>query len=380
MHTFRVLDQQIGLVPAAVARTLGAVDTARGREDAFRLQRPQVLEALVDVARIQSTEASNAIEEIIAPRKRIEALVTHKTTPRNRTEAEIAGYRAVLDLIHSDARQIPFRPSVVAQLHRDLYQYTTVPAGHWKTVDNAIEEVGLDGARRLRFQTVAAVDTPAAMEELHRRFLQAREAGEHHPLLLIGAYVFDFLAIHPFRDGNGRMARLLTLLLLYQSGYDVGRYVSLERLVNEARDGYYDSLRAAGHGWHDDRHSIWPWLEYLLGILLVAYREFEDRVGTVADGRGAKTVAIERFIRERIPDEFTIADVREAGIGASDSLIGKVLTRLRNEGAIQSLGTGRSARWRRLSPDLARTRETSGQQTLGEDLERFPAELTDPFE
>lgn len=350
MHTFRVLDQQIGLVPAAVTRTLGAVDTTRGREDAFRMQRPQVLEALVDVARIQSTEASNAIEHVVAPRKRIEALVAQKTTPRNRSEAEIAGYRAVLDLIHEQAREIPFHPAVVEQLHRDLYQYTAVPAGRWKTMENAIEEELPDGTTRVRFSTVAAADTPAAMEELHAAFLRARDAGEHHPLLLIGCYVFDFLAIHPFRDGNGRMARLLTLLLLYQSGYDVGRYISLERLINQAREGYYDSLQAAGVGWHTDEHTIWPWLEYLLGVLLVAYREFEDRVGLLGDSRGAKTAAIERFIRERVSDEFTIGDVRDAALGASDSLIGKVLARLREEGLIESLGTGRSARWRRNAP------------------------------
>jgi Fic family protein len=347
MNTFRVLDQEIGLVPAAVARTLGAIDTARGREDAFRMQRPQLLGALVDVARIQSTEASNAIEHVVAPRRRIEALVEQKTTPRNRSEAEIAGYRAVLDLIHEQARDIPFRPSVVEQLHRDLYQYTAVPAGHWKTTENAIEEELPDGTKRVRFQTVAAADTPAAMDELHAAFLRERDAGEHHPLLLIGCYVFDFLAIHPFRDGNGRMSRLLTLLLLYQSGYEVGRFVSLERLINEAREGYYESLEAAGVGWHQNEHSIWPWLEYSLGILLAAYREFEDRVGLVSQGRGAKTAAVERFVRERVSDEFTIADVREGAVGASDSLIAKVLARLRDEGVIESLGTGRSARWRR---------------------------------
>lgn len=347
MHTFRVLDKQIGLVPAAIARTLGTIDTARGREEAFRMQRPQLLDALVDVARIQSTEASNAIEDVVAPRKRIEALVEQKTEPQNRSEAEIAGYRAVLDLIHEQAADIPFRPTVVEQLHRDLYQYTAVPAGRWKTTENAIQEELPDGTTRVRFTTVPAAATAAAMEELHSAFLDAREAGEHHPLLLIGCYVFDFLAIHPFRDGNGRMARLLTLLLLYQSGYGVGHYISLERLINEARDGYYDSLQAAAIGWHSDEHTIWPWLEYFLGILLAAYREFEDRVGLLGDSRGAKTAAIERFIRERISDEFTIADVRDAAVGASDSLIGKVLTRLREEGVIESLGTGRAARWRR---------------------------------
>lgn len=348
MQTFRALDQRIGLVPGALARTLGEIDAGRGSESAFRLQRPQALEALVDVARVQSTEASNAIEHVVAPRKRIEDLVAQKTTPRNRSEAEIAGYRAVLDLIHEQAATIPFKPSVVEQLHRDLYQYTTVPAGHWKSVDNLIEEELSHGSKRLRFRPVPAADTPAAMEELHEGFVAARGAAAHHPLLLIGSYVFDFLAIHPFRDGNGRMSRLLTILLLYQSGYDVGRYISLERLVNEAKDGYYETLEVSGHGWHDAEHDIWPWLEYFSGILLKAYREFEDRVGLVVEGRGAKTAAVERFVARRLSDEFTIAEVRDAALGASDSLIGKVLARLRVEGKIEALGTGRSARWRRL--------------------------------
>lgn len=349
MYTFRTLDQQIGLVPAAVARTLGEIDTSRGREDAFRRQRPQVLDALVDVARIQSTEASNAIEGVLAPHKRIRELVADKATPRNRSEAEIAGYRKVLDTIHSSALDIPFRPAVVEQLHRDLYAFTSVPAGRWKNVDNAISETLPDGTARVRFQTVPAAETPATMDELHQRFHAERDAGRHHPLLLIGCYVFDFLAIHPFRDGNGRMGRLLTLLALYQEGYRVGRYVSLERLVIETRSSYYDSLQAAGHGWHEGEHDIWPWLEYLLGVILAAYREFEQRVGSVAGGRGAKSAAIEQFVRTGMSEEFTIADVRHAALGASDSMIAKVLARLRDEGAIVSLGTGRSARWRRLS-------------------------------
>jgi Fic family protein len=254
----------------------------------------------------------------------------------------------VLDTIHASAEDIPFTPSVVEQLHRDLYRFTSVPAGRWKTVENAITEERRGGTKHVRFETVAVAETPAAMEELHERFLAAREAGEHHPLLLIGCYVFDFLAIHPFRDGNGRMARLLTLLLLYQSGYGVGRFISLERLVSDSRESYYDALQAAGRGWHDGEHDIWPWLEYLLGIMLAAYREFEQQVGVLGDGRGAKSAAIETFVRSALSDEFTIAQVREAAVGASDSLIGKVLARLRDEGVIESLGTGRSARWRRL--------------------------------
>jgi Fic family protein len=348
MQTFRTLDRQIGLVPAAATRTLGAIDTARGREDAFTRQRPQALEALVEVARIRSTEASNAIEGVVVPRRRVEALVAERASPRNRPEGEIAGYRAVLDTIHSSAQNIPFRPSVVEQLHRDLYQYTTVPAGRWKTTENAITEQLPDGTTRTRFDTVRAADTPAAMDELHRRFLESRAAHGHHPLLLIGCYVFDFLAIHPFRDGNGRMARLLTLLLLCQSGYGVGRYIGLEGLISDTRASYYDALEEAGHGWHDGEHTIWPWLDYIFAILTRAYREFEDRIDLLVEGRGAKTAAIEQFIRSRVADEFTISDVRRAALGASDSLIGKVLARLRDAGVIEPLGTGRSAKWRRL--------------------------------
>lgn len=222
----------------------------------------------------------------------------------------------MLDKIHSSALDIPFRAPVVEQLHGDLYVFTSVPAGRWKNVDNTISVTLPDGSTRVRFQTIPAMATPAAMEELHQRFLDEHDAGRHHPLLLIGCYIFDFLAIHPFRDGNGRMARLLTLLALYQDGYTVGGYVSLERLVIETRVSYYASLQSAGQGWHEDEHDIWPWLEYLLGVILAAYREFEQRVGSVSGGRGAKTAAIERFVRDGIAEEFTIADVRNAALWA----------------------------------------------------------------
>ncbi len=241
-----------------MALALAGVDLGLGRGEADRQQHPEALKTLIAIARIQSTEASNAIEQITAPRKRIEALVAEKTTPANRSEEEIAGYRAVLDTIHASAPHIPFKPSVVEQLHRNLYQFTNVPAGRWKTVENEIEEERADRTKVVRFRTVPAAETRAAMEELHTRFADALAAHEHHPLLLIGCYVFDFLAIHPFRDGNGRMARLLTLLALYQSGYEVGRFISLERLIEESKETYYDALEAAGHGWHEDAHDIKP--------------------------------------------------------------------------------------------------------------------------
>jgi Fic family protein len=334
-----------------MARALAGIDLARGREEAFREQHPEALKTLTQIARIQSTEASNAIEQITAPRRRIEALVADKTTPANRSEEEIAGYRAVLDTIHASARDIPFTPKVVEQLHRDLYQFTSVPAGRWKTVENAIEEERPDGSTFVRFQTVAAAETPAAMDELHERYARELTAGQHHPLLLVGCYAFDFLAIHPFRDGNGRMGRLLTLLALYQADYEVGRFISLERLISDSRETYYDALQAAGHGWHDGRHDIKPWLRYFLGIMAAAYREFGARAVVVA-GRGAKQAAIKQFIRSSVSDEFTVADIRRVAPGVSQSYLSKTLARLRDDGIVEPVGAGRGARWRRLTSDF----------------------------
>lgn len=348
MQSFRKIDRLIGMIPGDLARALGQIDSARGREQALRAQRPELLENLVSTSRIQSTVASNAIEGVRAPLKRVEAMVGASPEPRNRPEAEIAGYRFVLDLIHESADDIPLTPAVVRQFHRDLYRFTALPGGDWKTVENAVTEHLPGQSPRERFRTVAASATPAAMDELHERFLAERDAGRHHPLLLVGAYVFDFLAVHPFVDGNGRMARLLTLLLLYQAGYGVGRYVSLERLVSDSRATYYDALDKTGHGWHEARHRLDPWFSYLFGVIAAAYDEFEDRSRRLGEGRGAKTRAIEEFIATLPSQEFTIADVRAAALGAGDSHISKVLARLRREGRIASLGTGRSARWRRL--------------------------------
>lgn len=351
MHTFRTLENQIGMVPASMVNQLSAIDLGRGREEAFRRQHAETLKTLVEIARIQSTEASNAIENVTAPRKRIEALVAEKTTPENRSEEEIAGYRAVLDLIHSSAPDIPFRPGVVEQLHRDLYQFTGAPAGRWKTVENSITQIEPDGSETVRFQTVSPLETPAAMAELHARFARARD-GAYHPALVIGCYVFDFLAIHPFRDGNGRMGRLLTLLALYQAGLDVGRYISLERLIGDTKETYYDALDAAGRGWHDDQHDIKPWLSYFLGILVAAYDEFESRASVVSGGRGWKVAAVHQFVRSSISDEFTIEDIRQAVPGASDSYLSKVLTNMRADGILESRPAGRGSRWRRLRTDF----------------------------
>jgi Fic family protein len=351
-NTFRTLEPQIGAVPAPLVTTLGQVDESKGRAEAFRQQHPQQLKTLLETARIQSTAASNEIEGVTAPPARVAALVRATTAPANRSEEEIAGYRAVLDLIHASAPAVPVTSNVVLQLHRDLYQFTATEGGRFKMADNTVEEELPDGSRRVRFTPVAAFVTPTAMRELNERYTTEIDRGVFHPLLLVGSYVLDFLVIHPFSDGNGRMSRLLTLMLLYQRGYEVGRYISLEKLIADTKETYYEALAASTEGWHEERHDIIPWLRYFVGILVAAYDQFERRTAGAVGGRGAKTEAVKQFVRGSITDEFTIADVRRAAPVAGDALIRKVLHDLRDAGAVRAEGRGRNARWRRLRTDF----------------------------
>jgi Fic family protein len=351
MHTFRELDSHMGMIPAPTARLLSEIDVVRGRQDAFRRQNPAALRTLIEVAKIQSVDASNAIESITAPPKRIAALVSAETLPANRPEQEIVGYRRVLETIHSSAMDIPFTRSVVQQFHRDLYSFTPVPGGEFKTGPNEVKEYRPDGTEVVRFEPLSPFETPMAMDELHDHLDSAWRTDQNHRLLLAAAYVFDFLMIHPFQDGNGRLSRLLTLLLLYHGGYEVGRFVSIEKLIGDSRTTYYESLQRSTPGWRDGEHDVWPWTNYFLGVLVAASKEFEARVGALG-GRGSKAELVKQFIRSSIKDTFTFDDVRKAAPGVSDVYIGKILRRLRDEGALSSSGTGRGARWTRLNSDI----------------------------
>jgi Fic family protein len=351
MGSFDDLARHFGALPPDTVAALTSIAEAKGRAELYRQQNPTGLETLRKVALVQSTEASNAIENIRAPLARIEALVAEKTTPQTRSEQEIAGYRDVLATIHSNGADIPFEPRYVQQLHSYLHRYVgDRDAGQWKRIDNEVEERLPDGTRIVRFKPVAAFLTPKAMDDLHSEFRRALDSGPYSSLLLCAAYVLDFTVIHPFRDGNGRMSRLITLWLLYIVGHDVGRYISIEKLIDASRETYYEALGSSTRGWHQGEHSLEPWTSYFLGILLAAYKEFESRTGALA-GRGPKRALITSFIDSLMVDEFTIADVRQAAPGVSDGYINRVLSQLKDEDRIKSLGTGRSARWRRLSRD-----------------------------
>ena len=209
-----------------------------------------------------------------------------------------------------------------------------------------------DGSLAVRFAPVSAFETPAAMDELHRRFQESWQTDQHHRLLLAGAYTLDFLVIHPFADGNGRMSRLLSLLLLYQGGYEVGRFISIEKLIEQSKETYYEALAASTDGWHDAQHDLQPWLSYFLGVITAAYRAFEPRAEASTSGRGSKAELVKTFVRSTISDTFTFAEVKRAAPGVSDEYIRQVLRELRDSGIIEGTGAGRAAAWHRLHRNL----------------------------
>jgi Fic family protein len=329
-------------------RIIREIAEYRGKQALFIAQSPQVLETLRQVAIIQSTECSNRIEGVTAPIERIKDLVAMKTTPGNRSEQEIAGYRDVLATIHANFAAMPFSANLVLQLQRDLYQFLPGEGGTWKPVDNEIMETGPDGTKKVRFVPVPAYKTTEAMTRLHERFLTLREQGEVDPLILIAAYVMDFLCIHPFRDGNGRMARLLTLLLLYQAHYEVGRYISLERIIEETRESYYETLQRSSVGWHEGAHALEPWTEYLLGVVILgAYQEFESRAGLIQSGKGTKTAMVLDVIAH-LRGDFAIGDIQDRCPTVGIDMLRRILRQERDAGRLECLGRGPNARWRRI--------------------------------
>ena len=329
-------------------QTIRLIGEYKGKQELYKQQAPQVLETLRQSAMIQSTESSNRIEGITVPLGRIRKLVRDRTTPRDRSEQEIAGYRDVLHTIHTSYSYIPFTANIVLQFHRDLYQFSVGVGGYWKTTENQITATTPDGKQVVRFTPVAAYATSQAMEQLHDRFNLFWHQGEVEPLLLIASYVLDFLCIHPFLDGNGRMARLLTLLLLYQAGYEVGRFISLEQIVERTKESYYDALYQSSQNWHEGNHSLLPWWEYFLGVMLLgSYREFEQRIGVIEGAKGTKTVMVLQAI-ESLPWEFSIRDLQQRCPIVSVDLIRRILRQERDEGRIECVGRGVDARWRKL--------------------------------
>ena len=334
---------RLGFKPADMT-TLRKLGECRGRQQLYVKQQPQTLESLRTVALIESTDSSNRLEGITVPEARLKALVQRKTEPRDRSEQEIAGYRDALELLHQSHVDVPVTANVIKQLHQRIYSYMAEDGGHWKITDNEIVERDAEGnIIRVRFKAVPAVATPQAMEDLIKNYQQALADGQD-PLIIIPLMILDFLCIHPFRDGNGRVARLLTLLLMYHSGYDVGRYISLERLFEESGKSYYDTLYKSSQGWHGKQHDVMPWLTYFWGVLIKAYKEFEERVGSIESGRGSKSQRVREAIkRKSVP--FRIVDLEREVPGVSRETIRLVLREMKKQGRLKAEGRGRGARW-----------------------------------
>ncbi len=325
------------------ARSLGEF---RGRQLLYSTQFPEVLETLRRVAMIQSTESSNRIEGITVAPGRIDMLVAKKNRPRDRSEQEVAGYRDALAGIHANHRNLTLSADLIKKWHATLYRYTKEQGGEWKSKDNAILEVRPDGREVVRFKPVSALSTPRFMDRLIRLYTVAMAEQKADPLLLTATCVFDFECVHPFMDGNGRIGRLLTLLLLYQAGYEVGRYIGLERVIEDSKETYYESLHRSSQGWHEGEHDLRPWWNYFLGMLTAACKEFESRVGTITSARGAKREMVRRAV-ENLPPRFTIGDLRRVCPGVSYPTLQRALAELRKQKKIRCLGRGPDAEWAR---------------------------------
>lgn len=331
--------------------SLREIGEHRGEQEVYRLQTPEALDTLRTLASVESTESSNRIEGVVADTGRVREIVLLDAKPANRSEQEIAGYRDALALIHESAAEMPFTVNAVLQLHGMLYRYLPGEGGRWKSTQNDIVERAPDGTIvRVRFSPVSPVATPGAMDALVAGWARGVDR-QREPLILLPLAILDFLCIHPFTDGNGRTARLLTLLLLYHFGYDVGRYISLERVVEQSRETYYESLEASSRGWHESEHDPFPWLEYFWGVLLRAYREFEERAGLLVEGRGSKTAAVRAAVGRRTRP-FAISELEADCPGVSRDMVRHVLRRMRDEGLLEVRGHGRGARWHHLDrPD-----------------------------
>src|SRR3989339_133934 len=311
----------------------------RGRQTLYGEQSPEVLDTLRQAAIIQSSESSNRIEGITAERGRVEKLVLDKVKPQDRPEQEIAGYRDVLSMIHVNYGRMSLTPDLLRNWHGTLSKYTKEKGGNWKPKDNAILEVRPDGRPVVRFKTVSAIATPEYIKKLIRYYEQFADAGKSDPLLNIASFILDFECIHPFMDGNGRIGRLLTLYLLYTAGYEVGRFISLERIVEESKESYYEALHKSSQKWHEGEHDLRPWWNYFVGMLTAAYKEFEERVGKITNARGAKREMIVNAIR-RMNGRFNLADLRRVCPGISYPTIQRALFELRKDKVIRCLGRG----------------------------------------
>jgi Fic family protein len=344
MNTLRLFARKDASVPASTSWYLADLGEFRGQQELYTRQSPQRLKALREHAMIESAVSSNRIEGVALDPSRVrDVLVAPKPLFRDRDEEEVRGYRDALKLIHDSVAPLPVSVASILKLHR-LARGEIWDAGQYKEKDSDIIERYPDGGERVRFRAVSALDTPAPVANLITDWQHCLDERWIHPLVALSAFNLDFLCIHPFRDGNGRVSRLVLLLQCYQLGYEVGHYVSLERLIEQNKTRYYETLEQSSQGWHQGRHDPWPYINYVLSILKMAYRDFAERVGDVKAPRGAKTEQILTAINA-FSGVFTVTQLEQACPGVSRDMIRRVLRAQQNVGAVECQGRGPAARW-----------------------------------
>ena len=347
MHRFDYTYLSSCPVPAPLVMLISAITEGRGLTAIRKDLQPAVFSGLEQIARIRSVRSSNALEGIVTSDDRLHALVLHQTAPLNHNEAEIAGYRDVLANIHAEYAGIRFDEPAILAFHRQLLAQTGYEyGGRFKTADNDIMERDDEGNRRVRFYPVPAAETPHAVEQMILAYLEARDTAGVHPLLLIPCVILDFLCIHPFRDGNGRMSRLLSLLLLYQAGFDIGRYISFEEAINRDKDAYYAALKLSSEGWHENKEDRLPFIEHFLRTLASCYAEMDTRFTAVSGKHLSKKALIEQYAAAA-GQPFGKSDIAAAFPEISPTTIEAVLGSLVRTGTLVKLGGGRGTRYMR---------------------------------
>lgn len=345
MRSFDYKEEWKKLLTPEIVMYLTQIHEFKGEQTLFIEAKADTLSQLVDIAKIQSTEASNKIEGIYTSDERLKALVKDSTRPRTRNEREIAGYRDVLNTIHENHDYIPPKPSIILQLHRDLYKFEGMDiGGRYKTSDNIIEEQDAEGNKSVRFRPMPAWETPEAIEKICQSYDEALNSENIDALIIIPMFVLDFLCVHPFNDGNGRLSRLLTLLLLYRSGYIVGKYISIEKLIEQTKEIYYESLQLSSAGWNENKNDYEPFVKYMLGVIVAAYREFSSRVSLLTTQGMSKPDRVKEIIRATL-GPITKTEILAKCPDISQVTVQRALADLVDKGDIIKLGGGRYTKY-----------------------------------
>lgn len=349
MMTLRQFAAGVQSIPTITSWYLSALGESRGKQELFTAQSPQVLNVLRESALIESAVSSNRIEGVEIEQERIGTVIFGTPSLKDRDEESISGYRDALKLIHEDSKHLQLSQELIFKLHR-LCAGQIWDAGQYKEKAGDIIQKYPDGRQRVRFRTVQPADTQPFMAELIQLWEDCLREQWIHPLIALAGFNLDFLCIHPFRDGNGRVSRLLLLMQLYQLGYEVGRYISLERVIEEHKDRYYETLEQSSQRWHEGKHDPWPYINFVLFIFKTAYKEFEDRVGRTTSPKGAKTDLVVRAV-SRQTGGFRLSDIERACPGVGRDWIRSILAEMKERGEVSNQGRGPAARWRYLGSE-----------------------------